>query len=55
MTTVLVVDAQAAVRELIVTRLRMDGYGVLEADDGLQAQRVIENDLPDILEQKLRL
>lgn len=44
---VLVVDDEAAVRALIVNRLRDYGYRPIEADDGTSALRLIHDRRPD--------
>jgi two-component system cell cycle sensor histidine kinase/response regulator CckA len=42
---VLVVDDEAAVRRLIARILHEGGYEVIEAGDGLQALKIVEDDL----------
>ena len=42
MTTVLVVDDEPIVREVVCTYLRRDGYATLEAEDGDEARRLFE-------------
>jgi DNA-binding response OmpR family regulator len=41
-TTVLVVDDEPIVREVVCSYLRRDGFATLEADDGEQARRLFE-------------
>ena len=42
MATVLVVDDEPIVRDVVVRYLRRDGFATLEADDGIDARRLIE-------------
>jgi DNA-binding response OmpR family regulator len=44
MTTVLVVDDEPIVREVVVRYLRRDGYDTLEAGDGESARALLEHD-----------
>jgi DNA-binding response OmpR family regulator len=48
-TTVLVVDDEPIVRDVIVRYLRRDGYATLEAADGEDARRLIEQSEPAIV------
>jgi len=49
MTTVLVVDDEPIVREVVVRYLRREGYTTLEADDGNQARTMLERNSPDLV------
>jgi DNA-binding response OmpR family regulator len=49
MTTVLVVDDEPTIREIVVTYLKRDGYRTLEAADGDRARELIENERPDLV------
>jgi DNA-binding response OmpR family regulator len=47
--TVLVVDDEPIVREVVATYLRREGYRALEAADGLTARDLIERAQPDLV------
>src|SRR5881392_2844043 len=47
--TILVVEDDRALREMFDYAPRMDGFRVLSAGDGLQALRLIEHDLPEVI------
>ena len=49
MTTVLVVDDEPIVRDVVVRYLRRDGFTTLEAGDGDAARRLIETDEPELV------
>jgi DNA-binding response OmpR family regulator len=49
MTTVLVVDDEPIVREVVVRYLRHEGYRTLEAGDGERARRLIEREAPSLV------
>jgi DNA-binding response OmpR family regulator len=49
MTSVLVVDDEPIVREVVVRYLRRDGYSTIEAGDGEAARRVIEAGSPALV------
>ena len=49
MTTVLVVDDEQIVREVVVRYLEREGYTTLEADDGDQARELLERQTPDLV------
>ncbi|HEY2074329.1 MAG TPA: response regulator transcription factor [Gaiellaceae bacterium] len=49
MPTVLVVDDEPIVRDVVVRYLRRDGYATLEASDGTDARRLIEADEPNLV------
>jgi len=49
MTTVLVVDDEPTIREIVVTYLKRDGYRTLEAADGDRARELIDNERPDLV------
>jgi len=53
--TVLVVDDEAIVREVVVRYLEREGYRTLEADDGEEARRMIERDPPGLVVLDLML
>jgi DNA-binding response OmpR family regulator len=48
-TTVLVVDDEPIVREIVVRYLERAGYRTLEADDGDRARRLLEAQAPDLV------
>jgi DNA-binding response OmpR family regulator len=48
-TTVLVVDDEPIVRDVVVRYLRRDGFTTLEAGDGDDARRLIETDEPSLV------
>jgi DNA-binding response OmpR family regulator len=48
-TSVLVVDDEPIVREVVVTYLRREGYRTLEAGDGDEAREVIEREQPSLV------
>jgi DNA-binding response OmpR family regulator len=49
MTTVLVVDDEATIREIVVKYLKRDGYRTLEAADGDRARELIDSERPDLV------
>ena len=49
MTTVLVVDDEPIVREIVVRYLERDGHATLEAEDGEIARELLERDPPDLV------
>ena len=49
MTTVLVVDDEPIVRDVVVRYLRREGYSTLEADDGDRARAMLERNTPDLV------
>lgn len=49
MRTILVVEDDIAIRDLITINLEMVGYKVLNAGDGLSAQRIIEKESLDLV------
>ena len=55
MTTVLVVDDEPIVREVVVRYLTRDGYHTLEAADGLEARRLVTSHEPDLVVLDLML
>jgi DNA-binding response OmpR family regulator len=55
MTTVLVVDDEPIVREVVVRYLRREGYTTLEADDGDRARALLEGESPDLVVLDLML
>ena len=48
-TTVLVVDDEPIVREVVVRYLKREGYTTLEADDGDRARLMLERNAPDLV------
>ena len=55
MTTVLVVDDEPTIREIVITYLKRDGYRTLEAADGDRARELIETERPDLVVLDLML
>jgi two-component system response regulator ResD len=55
MTTVLVVDDEPTIREIVVGYLERDGYRTLEAADGNRARELFENNAPDLIVLDLML
>jgi DNA-binding response OmpR family regulator len=53
--TVLVVDDEPIVREVVVRYLRREGFRTLEAADGDDARQLLEHDLPSIIVLDLML
>ena len=49
MPTVLVVDDEPIVREVVVRYLRREGYRTLEAADGERARELLEHDPPNLV------
>jgi DNA-binding response OmpR family regulator len=49
MTTVLVVDDEPIVRDVVVRYLERDGYRTLEAGDGMSAREILERDAPSLV------
>jgi len=49
MTTVLVVDDEPIVRDVVVRYLKRDGFDTLEAGDGESARALIESDSPSLV------
>jgi DNA-binding response OmpR family regulator len=49
MATVLVVDDEPIVREVVVRYLKREGYRTLEAADGLRARELLERDEPSLV------
>ena len=47
--TVLVVDDEPSLRTLLTRLLQMEGYKVLEAEDGATALKVVANEQPDLV------
>jgi DNA-binding response OmpR family regulator len=54
-TTVLVVDDEPIVREVVVSYLRREGYRTLEAGDGDSARRLLEEEPPNLVVLDLML
>jgi DNA-binding response OmpR family regulator len=55
MTTVLVVDDEPTIREIVVKYLRRDGFRTLEAADGRHAHDLVEAERPDLVVLDLML
>jgi DNA-binding response OmpR family regulator len=49
MTTVLVVDDEPTIREIVVGYLQRDGFRTLEAADGHRARELLETEPPDLV------
>lgn len=49
MATILIVDDEDDIRELIAMNLRHEGYDLLEAADGLQAVKIARKKTPDLI------
>src|SRR5262245_32178090 len=49
MKTILVIEDQHVMRHKTVTILKMEGYEVLEARDGLEGIRLAQEELPDLI------
>src|SRR5436190_23889200 len=49
MTTVLVVDDEPIVRDVVIRYLQRDGHTILAAGDGEQARRLIERESPNLV------
>ncbi len=49
MTSILVVDDEPAVLKVLVTRLKLAGYQVLEAKDGEEALEIFHRESPDLI------
>ena len=49
MATVLVVDDEPIVRDVVVRYLEREGYATLEAGDGSDARRLVERESPDLV------
>jgi two-component system response regulator ResD len=49
MTTVLVVDDEPTIRDIVVRYLERDGYRTLEAADGNRARALVESEKPDLV------
>jgi two-component system response regulator ResD len=49
MATVLVVDDEAIVRDVVVRYLERDGFRAIEAGDGDEARAILEHELPDLV------
>src|SRR5687767_14920879 len=55
MATVLVVDDESIVRDVVVKYLRREGYRTLEAGDGDAALAIVEHERPDLVVLDLML
>jgi DNA-binding response OmpR family regulator len=55
MTTVMVVDDEPIVREVVVSYLERDGYDVLQAGDGIEARKMLGQSTPDLVVLDLML
>src|ERR671923_1242973 len=55
MTTVLVVDDEPIVREVVVSYLQREGYRTLEAGDGDHARELVESEAPSLVVLDLML
>ena len=50
--TILVVEDEPAIQELIAVNLSFAGHKVLRADDAEQARVLIDAELPDLISQR---
>jgi DNA-binding response OmpR family regulator len=55
MTTVLVVDDEPTIREVVVTYLKRDGFQTLQAADGDRARELLRTETPDLVVLDLML
>src|SRR5919198_2332362 len=55
METVLVVDDEPTIRDVVVQYLRREGYATLEAGDGDSARKLLERELPSLVVLDLML
>jgi DNA-binding response OmpR family regulator len=55
MTTVLVVDDEPTIREVVVSYLKRDGFRTLEAADGARARELLQTETPDLVVLDLML
>jgi len=55
MTSVLVVDDEPTIREIVVSYLKRDGFRTLEAADGNRARELLEAEAPDLVVLDLML
>ena len=55
MTTVLVVDDEPTIREVVVNYLKRDGFHTLEAADGTRARELLATESPDLVVLDLML
>ena len=55
MTTVLVVDDEPTIREVVVNYLKRDGFRTLEAADGNRARELLRTETPDLVVLDLML
>jgi DNA-binding response OmpR family regulator len=49
MTTVLVVDDEPTIREIVISYLKRDGFATLEAADGNRARELVATEQPDLV------
>ncbi|HYE36385.1 response regulator [Methylocaldum sp.] len=49
MKTILVVENELSIRQLVVQLLELEGYSVLQAENGLTAVEVAETAMPDLI------
>jgi DNA-binding NarL/FixJ family response regulator len=49
MTTVMVVDDSSTIRAMVTELLRQNGYEVMEAGDGVEAQSIMKDKRPDLV------
>jgi two-component system response regulator ResD len=54
-TTVLVVDDEPTIRDIVVTYLKRDGFRTLEAADGNRARELLQTESPDLVVLDLML
>jgi CheY-like chemotaxis protein len=53
--TILVVDDDPSIREVVASLLEMEGYAVLTASNGLEALRVLERQMPNLVLLDMRM
>ncbi len=53
--TILIVDDESSIRELVKFNLQKEGYSIIEADNGLSAVAMAKNDKPDLIVLDLML
>ena len=47
--TILIVDDEPPIREVLVYNLKKEGYNVIEAEDGITAENIATEQRPDII------
>ena len=49
MTTILIVEDEVLIREDIVALLEMEGFSILDAENGQEALNILQNNTPDLI------